>query len=278
VWSVVLPKATFLFLLGLALGYNPAIEVLVLSSLLAVFVLGLVRGEQRMVLVLILGTIGLGTFVGVAFVFTAAPLSLSTLIRNSYDSIPAFFILTPALLARFRSNKIYVVVLTGILVFGGIGSTFYPSFLQSNLGYNYPFLSGNQDFLSLQYRTPYAQLRDYFLTLPLSQQIIVVGEATSHLNLSYNWRFTPGIGRLTNIQFYPYYSAMELRAHNLTRFYLYLEPGAADLTTKSNSFYLQIANGTLKSGSTEYPLRIDSVKVIFNSSSFYLAEVQLAFA
>jgi hypothetical protein len=273
----VLPKSARLFTLGLAEGYGPVDEILMLAAFALVLGLLIRRRESGLLLTAILSTLALGTFVGSSVVFAPSSPSASSLIRYSYDSVPAFFLLVPMLLNKLRSNKIYLVIALGILLSGGIAASQYQSLLQSNLSYNYPFLTGNQNFLLPQYRAPYAQLRDYFLTLPASQPIKVVGEAVSYLNISYNWRFTPGLGRLTEVQFYPYFSASDLRAHNLTTFYLYLERGAPSVLNKSNSFYLLIENGTLGSNSEEYPFKLQTVEVIYNSSSFYLAYVRLAF-
>lgn len=229
-----------LFIKGLIIGWNPVFLVLLTIGFFYTL-------YKRDFLTFWLGLLSIGTFAGTSFVYSYAVLPLSTDLRYSYDALPAFFLLIPPVLAKMNNRKAYGIILLGLVISGAAAATSYQTFFQSNLGANYPYLDGRQSFVTLDYRTPFAQMRDYFRTLPpylegFHPPILVVGEPQKgYYNMSYNWKFTPGVSDL-NMVFLPY-SQTQWRCY-----FFYLEPPNFDLK----------------------PIR---AQVIFDTSSFYLAIV-----
>lgn len=236
-----------LFAEGMVLGWNPVVCVIIAGGLFYSI-------YKKQYMVSFLGLISITTFAGTAFIYSSAPVTLSTLIRYAYDALPAFFILAPLMLMRLNSRKAFALVAVGLTVTGLGGALVYQSYLQSNLGGNYPFLNGNQSFLGLDYRAPLAQMRDYFHGLPRQHFDVLAQTQSLAENETTNWNFTPGVSDI-NVTFYPY----DTTAH-LKHFYVYLEPGWQHFKENATiSYFVNYVNYT----------------TIFDTQSFFLGEVNV---
>lgn len=243
----------WVFVKGMAAGWNPVILLVIASSFFLLFY-KMLRKEKDSFLVFWPALLALGTFAGAAFVYSSViSLQLSTALRYSYDALPAYFLLAPIVLSRIKKGKWYGLIIAGLVVSGLLIVPFYQGALQSGLGGSYPYLSGNQSFLTLDYRTPYAQMRDYFHANPASQYIVVGEPKKGYFNMTYDWKFTPAVSDL-NVVFYPYLSESQLKANGVTSFYLYLEP---------ENFGLMQNYGS-------------NVSTIYESPSFYFAKVTIS--
>lgn len=239
----------WVFAKGIVTGWNPVVFFLIGSSSLLVFY-KMVKKEKDSFIVFWPALLALGTFGGAAFVYSSVTtLPLSTALRYSYDALPAYFLLAPIVLSRIKKGKSYGLIIAGLIISGLLGVPFYQGALQSGLGGSYPYLNGNQSFLTLDYRTPYAQMRDYFHAHPAPQYVVVGEPKAQYLNMTYDWKFTPNVSDL-NVIFYPY---SQLKFHNLTSFYLYIE---------RPNFGLQLPYG--------------NYSIIHDDDSFYFANVTLA--
>lgn len=232
-------------LIGFVVGFNPVITVLVALSFFATFY-GIFKRDDDAILTFVLGFLGLAVFAAVVFIFSVVPyIPTSTIIRYAYDALPAFFLFVPYLLNKVKGNKPYAVMVICLVAFAGVGVISYQPLLQTNLGFSYPFLSGEQSFLTLDYRAPYAQIRDYLHSQP-PQSFMVLAEDPLSLdaNVTNDWRFTPGVSDI-DVTFFPY----SYGTNHSGTFYLYLPPGI-----KAN-------------------LTLQSWRVVYDTPSFYFAEV-----
>ena len=238
---------------GLVLGFNPVTGFLFAASFFITLFAVLKRKKDSLIPFLV-GILGLGTFAGTVLVYMVVPnIPTSTALRYAYDASPAFFIFMPILFSKIKWDLAYTSIATSIIIVSLVGASAYPAFLQSNLTFSYPFLHG-ENFLSLDYRTPYAQIRDYFHSLP-PQHFDVVAETVSLAgNVTTNWKFTPGVSDIA-ITFHPWNATTKL-----THFYLYLEPDWQSLPD----------NDTIRA---VFHFHHFATIPIYSSSSFFFAEV-----
>lgn len=276
------------FVVALVASFNPVVSLLVMYSFVVLIWSFVRRRTESNTLALIWVILGMGIVGGIILIFyTSGGLLLSTGIRYAYDVSPVYFLVVPFGLSRIRGKRKFAMMVVGILIFAAFAANSFQGALQSNLGTKYPFLSGDEQFLLPSYRTPYAQLRDFFSTLHNSQRIYVVGDAELDqpcwpivcyhkvYNLSSGWQNTPGTARIENIVFYGYVNASTLSNLRLKEFYLYIDKTDWSYFNSTNSYFAQIASGNLTLGTL--PFNVTSVSVIYDRYDFFLAKVEMSY-
>jgi hypothetical protein len=268
-------NAVYIYAFGLAVGFNPIIEVIILASFLASTVAFLVRRWDVDFSLVWLAFLCLAVFAGVSIVLAPyrGMVSISEIVRYSYDSVPAYFLLMPLLLKRVTTKAIYVAVIIGFLLYALTAAAYYQPVLQSGLGPHYPFTTGHDPFLTLQYRTPDALVRDYFAGLPTNQSLILFGE---NYGIVSDWGFTPGFDRVPNLKILPYVSPAGLASLGVKQFYVYSDKDTMLYTNATYSYFSNLAFGNLSALPSTLPFMVVSVSPIYSSSSWAFVKVTIA--
>lgn len=252
-----------IFFLGLLLGWGP---VFLAVSLGGAYVL-LSRARHREELSFMLLSLVLLAFVsylGVSFLVSWDPSYLtfrhySTLLRFSNTAVPAFVLSAPYFFSRLLRGKRRTLLLVGMLILVTVVSIpSYESFASSNLTYT----NGNP--FPLSYRTPAAEVRDYFAAHPVQGQTIVLG-------VPFSWNFTPGVQDLRSVEVVPYPSQSQFLADRWSSFYLYLPTDLIPIETEAP--YLLYFAGTNQTHSASF-FMLDR-QVVLQSQEFILIHVTL---
>jgi hypothetical protein len=272
------------FLLSLVTGYTPVIAATIIVFFIVLFWQGLVRRNRTMTLMLIFSFLGIATLIGLSFFYSSsAGVSFALMFRQAYDAMPAFFMVLPLAFLKF-GKRFYGLLVVGILLSALAGGAALENSLQTGLSTNYPFLSGGQSFLTLSYRVPLAQVRDYFLSATSSGPYLLMAN-TSALqycnpglcnpvigNITYEWQLTPGAGRI-GIEFQNYLNMQQLAALNGHTVYMYIEKGGDAYFTPSNAYLLGIASGRLNDFTVNGMTYSVEAQTIYNTTAFYFGKI-----
>ena len=171
------------------------------------------KRSLEMVTLLALAILALGSYLGVAFVFSSQPSyftfdHVSTLIRFSDTAIPAYFVAAPVAFSFILRKRRYLLPVVTALLLTLAAVPVYQSYAASNLGLA-------QNPFSLNYRTPGVVIRDYATSIRNSPQLNVVGFDGS------SWWWTPGSTWVGNVNFSPYITYQQLVSHGWSTFYVF---------------------------------------------------------
>ena len=217
------------------------------------------KRSPELMTMLALALLALGSYLGVAFVFSNQPSyltfdHLSTLIRFSDTAIPAYFIAGPVafdLILRKRKYAIMVVMLM-LLTLAAVPA--YQSFAASNLNLT-------QNPFSLDYRTPGVVVRDYASSVQNGPSLAVMGLGNG------SWWWTPGSAWMSNVTPSPYLTYGQLLSLGLSTFYV-LGDGS------SQGMYCEL-HVELPYGASLGQYRVVGERTVASQGGYSLVEVNL---
>lgn len=271
-----------MFFGGLLLGWNPILGISAIIGFFLLLKLVLKRKDDTHTMAFGCALLGFLQFFVVSAMMMSDPnvpiiRSLSTIIRYSQLSVPAYFLSVPFFFQKL--NKRFTIALFIILmVFSLSAAGTYSQYLQSHLSDGYPYSSGQQIF-TLDYRTPFARLRDDIISSH-RKNVVVLAEADMHSdydNTTMFWSMVPGTDVLPPVKFYPYLSETQFISMKFTEFYIYSEGYNATERVIAKAPYLaSFINGNSSDSPSPSSLyQVEKVETVHRGTDGFLIFVRL---
>jgi len=203
--------------------------------------------------------------------------NLSTIIRYGQMITPIYFLGVPFVIKRLsKRNLLTIFVLLLVFSIGAFGV--YQQSMQTHLSFGYPYANGQMIF-DLDYRTPFARLRDDIVANKFSGQIIVFGEPCDRSyydNFTIHWNMIPGTENLPHVTFYPYVSENTFDILRPSTFYIYGEANDSIAKMVNHAPYLlHFIFFDKEYGNTDW-YQVENLRVVHSGSDAIIILVELS--